>query len=214
MTPLPLPALPAFAGLRPFFDNHLMRLEDETKTASTRCVPSCPESSRPRTSRSPSSTSADDQGHADTKGRVARDLGVLVRIIHTNGALACRRRRGRHQRHLRQGASSPFQSRCPTRRRLRSTSRCSRSLPSTRTTRTTRTRTTITTRTRRFTRQKARISTDPTKGPDPLPSKAWKPQNSSPCWRGAGWRCSPVRGCPPIRESPTTADPTRRRAIR
>ena len=48
--------LPAFAGLRPFFDNHLMRLEDEIKDGIYEVRAELPESSRPRTSRSPSST--------------------------------------------------------------------------------------------------------------------------------------------------------------
>ncbi len=68
--------------------------------------------------------------------------------------------------------------------------------------------------TRATTSQNTRISTDPTTAPDRLPSEGWKPPNSSPCCANAGWPCSPARGCPPIRESPITAGRTRRRAIR
>ena len=40
--------------------------------------------------------------------RVERALGVLLRIVHPNGAAACGRRRGRHQCHLRQGHPHRF----------------------------------------------------------------------------------------------------------
>ena len=212
--------LPAFAGLRPFFDNHRMRLEDETKEGLYEVrADGGSRADRGRRGHCPRRP-ADDQrpcGHGPP---------------NRTGSRSSRTGRSPERFHYPQaptrttsappttGASSLFRSHCPTPSRRKSTSRCSR-LPLTTTTSMTKTCTRTTTRTirtirptRRLTSPKARISTGPTTEPDRLPSKGWKPPNSSPCCRDDGWPCSPVRGCPPIRASPTTADRTRRRAIR
>jgi HSP20 family protein len=44
---------PAWANLAPMIDPHLIRLEDEIQDGHYVIVPSCPESTRAKTSRSP-----------------------------------------------------------------------------------------------------------------------------------------------------------------
>ena len=80
--------LPALASLRPLFDSHLLRLEDEMKEGVYEVRAELPGSTPPTTSRRP----ADDQGRAHPDERVQRARGVLVRILRADGAAARGRR--------------------------------------------------------------------------------------------------------------------------
>ena len=74
--------------------------------------------------------------------------------------------------------------------------------------------TTISPSSRRPSTRRTKSSTSPSAEPDHIAWEAWKHRNSSPCCTGGVLRCSRARGCPRTRASPTTGARTRRRATR
>ena len=86
-------SLPSIAGLRPFFDNHLMRIEDETHEGLYQIraeIPGVdPIEDIEVTVRDGRLTI---KARADPVGRIERALRVLVRIVLAHGGAARRRR--------------------------------------------------------------------------------------------------------------------------